>query len=111
MPDRKIVPCSWTYLSRRVVSGRASLTGAPGCAACALVFVSVVAATDHPFPTVVWKPYQLVKTVDRVRLLLGPGGLEAAEVAIHHLGQRVEIAGGHRIARLCVDRDRPLGHE
>src|SRR3954454_13006745 len=123
MPDRKIVPCSRTYLSRIVVSGRLRLTGALGCT-CAATVPSLISvpATWSPLltgmgqetlPTLrVGRKQELRKwTNERARVLGLPGALELAQVLAHHALDAVEVAAAHRGHGALVDADRPLGHQ
>src|SRR3954454_12007043 len=122
MPERKIVPCSRTYLSRRVVSGRLSLTGAPGCAACPTPSLISVPATWSPLLTEigqgtlpslgVGRQQELRKwTNERAGVLGLPGALELAQVLAHHGLDLAEVPAAHRRHGALVDADRPLGHE
>src|SRR6478672_1708334 len=90
MPDRKIVPCSSSYLSASETSGRVSLTGralrdgsAGACAGLAVVRSVVVSMSGGVIqsssrsPGVVRSPYHPVRFV-LVR------ALELTEVLVHH---------------------------
>src|SRR3954452_19739658 len=123
MPERKIVPCSRTYLSRRVVSGRLSLTGAPGCAAAAPTpsLISVPATWSplltemgqETLPTLrVGRKQELREwTNERASVLGLPRALELAEVLAHHDLDLGKVARPDRRHRAFVDADRPFGHQ
>src|SRR3954452_14973141 len=114
MPERKIVPCSRAYLSRRVVSGRLSLTGAPGCAACTTPSLISVPATWSPLltgmgqetlPTLrVGRKQELrQRTNERASVLGLPRALELAEVLAHHDLDLGKVARPDRRHRAFVD--------
>src|SRR4051794_30777305 len=124
MPDRKIVPCSRTYLSSSVVSGRLSLTGA--------VDVNVPAAISVPANALSLQAAAVIaldrngsgdltscqrqkevrhRADERARGLLLPRALELAEVLVHDRLDLAEVAGAHGGQRALVDVDRPLGHQ
>src|SRR4051794_32224395 len=123
MPDRKIVPCSSTYLSRSVVSGRASLTGRPRSAAsgaivapsraaifCVVVCESV-AATGVPSPSPPRWSGNFTRWSGDLTSAFRPRRFEAPEMPVHHLVERVRIPAQDARQRLLMDGDRPLGHE
>src|SRR3954465_8871197 len=103
MPERKIVPCSRAYLPRRVVSGRLSLTGAPGCAACTTPSLISVPATWAPLLTGMGqetlptlrggRQQDLRRGTNEGPPVPGlPGAFELAEVLAHHDLHLAELA-------------------
>src|SRR4051794_15880175 len=100
MPERKIVPCSRTYLSCREVSGRESLTGAPGCAVVVSSRVSVPAMLLVSSPdrngsrdlTTGGQQKRGQGTDERPRGLLLPRALELAQVLVHDRVDLDEVA-------------------
>src|SRR3954467_3972224 len=115
MPDRKMVPCSSSYLSASETSGRLSLTGralrdgsAGACAGWWPAVRSVVVSMSG-----VMKPSRSPKVV---RSLYHPVrfplvcALELAEVLVHHGVNFVWFPAAQSGKRALVDPDRPFGH-